>query len=81
MRIKLRQVIDEHQRRTGIRITYEQLAEKTGLSKSTLESLASRDDYNTRLSTIDKLCRALGCTPGDILELTEANPFDADRDR
>lgn len=61
--------MDEHRRRTGERMTYEQLAKLTGLSRPTLESLASRETYNTRLSTIAKLCRALGCQPGEILEL------------
>lgn len=63
--------MDNHRRRTGERMTYGLLSSRTGLSRATLESLASRDSYNTRLSTIDKLCRALGCTPGDLLELTE----------
>jgi DNA-binding Xre family transcriptional regulator len=72
LRVKLREAMEEYRRRTGERMTYELLAKRTGLSRATLESLASRDTYNTRLSTIAKVCRALGCTPGDILELTEA---------
>jgi len=52
-------------------MTYELLAERTGLSRATLESLASRPSYNTRLSTIEKICKALGCQPGDLLELAQ----------
>jgi putative transcriptional regulator len=55
--------------RTGQRMTYELLAQRTGLSRATLESLATRETYNTRLSTIEKVCSALGCEPGDLLEL------------
>ena len=73
MRVKLREVMDEYRHRTGERMTYERLSQETGLSRATLESLASRDTYNTRLSTIDKLCRVLGCQPGDLLEL---NPYE-----
>ena len=69
MYIKLREVMDEFRRRTGERMTYEKLAVRTGLSKATLESLASRNTYNPRISTIDKLCRVLGCQPADLLEL------------
>ena len=69
MHVKLREVMEDFRRRTGERMTYEKLAERTGLSKATLESLATRDNYNTRLSTIEKLCRALDCQPGDLLEL------------
>lgn len=54
--------------RAGERLTYDILAERTGLAKETLQSLASRSSYNTRLSTIDKLCQALGCSPGELLE-------------
>jgi len=69
VRVKLREVMEEYRRRTGERITHEHLARLTGLSRATLESLASRDTYNTRLSTIAKLCHVLGCQPGDLLEL------------
>lgn len=69
LKVKLRAAMDEYHRRTGERMTYELLAERTGLSRATFESLASRDYYNTRLSTIEKVCVALGCQPGDLLEL------------
>ncbi len=72
LRVKLREAIEEHRRRTGERMTYELLAKRTGLSRATLESLATRHTYNTRLSTIEKLCIALGCKPGDLLELVVA---------
>ena len=69
LRVKLREAMDEHRRRFGERMTHELLAERTSLSRATLESIASRDNYNTTLSTIEKLCRALDCQPGDLLEL------------
>lgn len=70
MLVKLREAMDEYRRRTGERMTYDLLSQRTGLSRPTLESLASRDSYNTTLNTISKVCRALGCGPGDLLELT-----------
>ena len=71
LRVKLREAMREHRRRTGERLTYKRLAELTGLSPATLASLGSRDSYNTRLGTIAKLCRVLGCQPGDLLELVD----------
>lgn len=71
LRVKLREAMDDYRRRFGDRMTYEKLANVTGLSRATLESLASRESYNTRLSTIDKLCRALCCEPADLLELVK----------
>jgi len=52
-------------------MTYVMLAERTGIARATLESIASRPNYNTRLSTVEKLCRALHCQPGDLLGLAE----------
>jgi DNA-binding Xre family transcriptional regulator len=66
--------MEAYRRRTGKRLTYAILSEETSISVDTLQSLAARPEYNTRLSTIEKLCRVLGCTPGDLLELsTEKN--------
>jgi len=68
--VKLREAMEAHHRRTGARMTYERLSTLTGLSRATLASLASRENYDTRISTIAKLCHALGCAPGDLLALT-----------
>lgn len=65
--VRLREVMEAYHRRTGERLTYETLAERTGLAASTLASLATRGAYNTRLSTIDRLCAVLDCMPGDLL--------------
>lgn len=71
LRIKLREAMEAHRQRTGVRLTYESLASVSGLAISTIQSMAARPHYNTRLSTIEKLCIALGCLPGDLLELGE----------
>ena len=69
IKVRLREVIDSYQSRTGERISYARLAALTGLSQRTLESIASRPTYNTTLATIEKLCVALECQPGDLLAL------------
>lgn len=68
LRIKLRDAMNAYKKRTGERLTYETLALKTGLKIATIQAISSRDGYNTRLSAIDKLCSALGCQPGDLME-------------
>lgn len=60
-----------YRERTGEALTYSLLAEQTGLSRFSLESLGARDSYNTTLDTVERICRALGCTPGDLLELDQ----------
>ena len=74
IRVKLREVMDDHGRRTGERMTYERLAQRTGLSRRTLESVASRPSYNSTLGTIAKLCHALDCQLGDLLVLDPEDP-------
>ena len=71
VRVKLREAMEQHRERTGERMTYESLAQATGLSPRTLESLASRPGYNTTLDTVAKLCNALGCEPGELLVLDD----------
>lgn len=60
--------MEAYQRRTGVRVTYARLAQRTGLSRATIESVATRPNYNASLRTIDAICNELGCSPGDLLE-------------
>lgn len=69
LRIRLREAMDAYRERTGVRLTYKTLAAASGVAVSTLQSLAARPTYNTRLSTVERLCIALQCQPGDLLEM------------
>lgn len=70
--------MNAYRQRTGVRLTYEAIAERTRISVATLQSLAARPGYNTRLSTIDKLCEVLGCEPGELLEYRPGVPDTTD---
>ena len=48
-----------------------ELAEKVGITLANLSVLKTGKAKAVRFSTLDALCRALGCQPGDILEFTE----------
>ncbi len=58
-----------YKRRTGDRMTYEILAQHTGIAIGTLQNMGSRPYYNTTLTTLARICDALDVTPGDVLEL------------
>ena len=45
-----------------------ELAERIGLTQANLSILKTGKAKAIRLSTLDAICRALDCTPGDILE-------------
>jgi DNA-binding Xre family transcriptional regulator len=72
IRVKLREAMEAYQLRTGTQLTYPDLVRVTGVSLDTLQSLATRPGYNTRLSTIEKLCHALECSPAELLDWNPA---------
>ena len=48
-----------------------ELAARVGITLANLSVLKTGKAKAVRFSTLDALCRALGCQPGDILEFTE----------
>ena len=65
--VRLRDMIRAYEQRTGQRLSYAQLAERSGVARATIESLASRSAYNATLATINKLCGALECDLTDLV--------------
>lgn len=45
-----------------------ELAEKIGITPANLSVLKTNKGKAIRFSTLDAICNALDCTPGDILE-------------
>ena len=50
------------------RMTLTDLAERVGLTLSNLSILKTGKARAIRFSTLEALCEALGCQPGDLLE-------------
>ena len=48
-----------------------ELAAKVGITMANLSILKNEKAKAIRLSTLDAICRALDCQPGDILEYKE----------
>ncbi len=44
-----------------------ELSQLTGLGGDTVRKLGSGDAAAIRFSTLDGVCRALGCRPGDVI--------------
>jgi putative transcriptional regulator len=51
-----------------------ELADRTGVSASDLAILKSGDARALRFTTLEALCRELGCQPGDLLTYTPDAP-------
>ena len=48
-----------------------ELAEKIGISQANLSILKTGKAKAIRFSTLEAICRALNCQPGDILEFID----------
>ena len=53
------------------KMTSSELAEKIGLSPVNLSILKTGKAKAVRFSTLEAICKALDCQPGDILEYRE----------
>ncbi len=72
--IKLKEAILAYQRRTGRRLSYEDLASLTGLAVGTLQSIATRQNYHPTLANVEKLCLALEVRIQDFLDIIPDPP-------
>jgi putative transcriptional regulator len=53
------------------RMKLKELAEATGIAVNNLSVLKTNKARAIRFSTLEKLCKALNCTPGELLEYVE----------
>ena len=60
------------------RMTLTQLAERVGITIVNLSILKTGKARAIRFSTLDSICRALECRPGDILVFSDAHDSQED---
>ena len=53
------------------KISATQLAEEVGITLANLSILKNNKARAVRFSTLNAICKALDCQPGDILEFTD----------
>ena len=53
------------------KMSSQELAEKIGITQANLSILKTNKGKAIRFSTLGAICKALHCTPGDILEYRE----------
>ena len=71
IRVLLRQLLDDKSFNEGRRITLNQVAEQTGISRATLNRVANQQGYSASLDVVDALCRYFSCTPAELLRYVE----------
>lgn len=68
LRIGLRECLEAYERRTGEALSHRELALKAGLSPDTVKKISNtKRRYNATLETVERLCKALGVTPAELL--------------
>jgi len=60
------------------RMTLTELSERIGITLANLSILKTGKARAVRFSTLDAICAALHCQPGDLLEFTPASLADVD---
>jgi putative transcriptional regulator len=63
------------------RMTLTQLAERVGMAMANLSIRKSGKARAVRFSTVDAICEALSCQPGDILQFESKQQNASDRPR
>lgn len=53
------------------KMSSKELAEKVGITLANLSILKTNKAKAVRFSTLDAICKALNCQPGDLLEYVE----------
>lgn len=77
IRFLLKERIAEKEFREKRRITLDEIARETGISRNTLSRVANSYGYNTTTDVLDKLCGYFDCPISAIVEyIRETNESD-----
>ncbi len=71
IRFKLKEQLAEKAFREGRVVTIAEVAEATGINRSTLSKIANEKGYNTGTDNLDRLCRYFRCGLQQIAEYLE----------
>ena len=66
IRLRLTELMADASFRRGRRVGLQELAEATGIHRTTLYRMVNLRGYNASLNSVDALCRYFGCGVGDV---------------
>ena len=66
IRLRLTELLADSSFRQGRRVEWRELAEATGIHRTTLSKMANTRGYNATLANLDLLCRYFKCSIGDL---------------
>ncbi len=68
IRFHLKKLIADWEFEKGRRLTLEELAQATGIHRTTLSRIANQKGYNTTTDNIDSVCKYFECTVDKVME-------------
>lgn len=68
IRILLRELVAKKEIAEKRKIKLDEIAEATGISKTTLSKMQSVHDYNAKTENLNRLCTYFNCKIQDLLE-------------
>ena len=68
IRYKLKELIAQKSSVEDRRVTLDEVAEATGISRNTLSRIANTRGYSTTTDAIDKLCEFFDCEISELME-------------
>jgi putative transcriptional regulator len=71
IRFKLKEQLAEKAFRDGRVVTIAEVAEATGINRSTLSKIVNERGYNTGTDNLDRLCSYFGCKIDQLAEYVE----------
>jgi putative transcriptional regulator len=71
IRFRLGEQLEKKQFRDSRRITLQEVAEATGVNRSTLSKILNHKGYSTGTEVLDRLCAYFGCRIEDLAEYVQ----------
>ena len=71
IQFRLKELIAEKERLEGVKVTYRDIQEATGINLNTLTAMANNDMKQIHLSTIERLCDYFGCSIERLMALDD----------
>jgi DNA-binding Xre family transcriptional regulator len=71
IKYNLKKLIAEKEFEEDRRITYDEIAAETGISRTTLSLIATKRGYDTGVSNVEKLCIYFGCAVSDFIDIVQ----------
>lgn len=66
IRLLLMERLSERSFKEGRRIEWQEVAQETGIHRTTLSRMLNQRAYNASVSNLDSLCRYFGCELGEL---------------